>query len=37
VDEQTLQFYRGNAQTGEVTGFDNEPAAMLFVMARKGL
>jgi hypothetical protein len=26
-----------NAQTGEVRGFDNEQARMLFVMARKGL
>jgi hypothetical protein len=37
VDEQTLQFYRGNAQTGEVRGFDDEQAMMLFVMARKSL
>jgi hypothetical protein len=54
VDEQTLQFYRGNAQAyagreitrhtrltrflalpGEVRGFDNEQAGMLFVVARK--
>ena len=37
MDEQTLQFYRGNTQTGEVRGFDNEQARMLFVVARKGL
>jgi hypothetical protein len=35
VDEQTLQFHRGNARA--YAGRDNEQASMLFVVARKSL